>query len=121
VELRIDIDDQGSEAEDLATQTAKLRRTLLELDVDDVRHVTAGPAPDGTRAVDVLAVGSLLVALAKAPQLVSSMAQVLSAWVSTRNGRSVTVEIDGNRLELTGVTRDDQQRMMRLFEREVAD
>lgn len=118
MELRIDIDDKGSEAEDLAAQTAKLRRTLLELDVDDVRHVSTGPAPEGTRAGEVLEIGGLLVALARAPQLASSVAQVLSAWIARRNGRSATVVMDGRRIELHGVTHDDQQRMMRLFERE---
>jgi len=118
VELRIDIDDEGSQAEDLAAQTAKLRRALLELDVDDVRHVSAGPAPEGTRAGEVLEIGGLLVALARAPQLASSVAQVLSAWISRRNGRTVTVEVDGRRIELHGATHDDQQRMLRLFEQE---
>ena len=121
MELRVSISDETDAGdEELAAQTSKLRRNLLELDVEDVRHVSAGPAPEGTRAAEMLEIGSLIVALVRAPQLASSVAQVLSAWISTRNGRGVTVEMEGKSIELTGVAREDQQRMMRLFERQVA-
>jgi hypothetical protein len=120
-QLRILIGERdASDDEEVATQTGRLRRNLLELDVEDVRHVSAGPPPAGARAGDMLEIGTLLVALVRAPHIVSSVAQVLSAWISTRNGRSVTVVLNDERIELSGVARDDQRRMMRLFEREVA-
>ena len=118
--MRILLDTgEDSDAEELASQTARLRRRLLELDVDDVRLASAGPAPDGARGPDALAVGTLLVALAGTPHLLSSVGQVVSGWMSSRNGRAVAVQIGEQRIELTGVTRDDQERMLRLFEQQI--
>jgi hypothetical protein len=119
-QLRISIEDgHASDDEELATQTSRLRRNLLELDVQAVRLVSAGPPPAGARAADVLEIGTLLVAFARTPQVVSAIAQVLSAWIASRGGRSVTVVLNDTRIELAGVARDDQRQMMHLFEREV--
>lgn len=116
-ELRILLQTAGDpDPEELAADTSRLRRRLLELDVDDVRLASAGPAPDGTRAADALAVGTLLVALAGTPHLLSSVGQVLSSWMTSRHGRGVAVQIGENRIELSGVTRDDQERLLRMFE-----
>jgi hypothetical protein len=120
-ELRILLQTEDPDPEDLAADTSRLRRQLLELDVDDVRLATAGPAPDDSRAGDVLEVGTLLVALAGTPHLLSSVGQVLSGWMSSRHGRAVAVQIGENRIELTGASRDDQERMLRLFEQQVED
>jgi hypothetical protein len=116
-QLRISIEDgHAPDDEELATQTSWLRRNLLELDVQAVRQDSAGPPPAGARAGEVLEVGTLLVAFARTPQIVSAIAQVLSAWIASRRGRSVTVVLNDTRIELGGVAHDDQRQMMRLFE-----
>jgi Effector Associated Constant Component 1 len=107
---------EGSDDEELAAHTSKLRRRLLELDVDDVRHATTGPPPEGARAAGMVEVGTLLVALAGTPHLLASVGQVLSSWMSSRHGRGVAVQIGGDRIELSGITRDDQERLLMMFE-----
>jgi hypothetical protein len=121
-ELRIILHtgEQSDDAE-LASHTSKLRRRLLELDVDDVRLSSAGEPPEGTRSAGMLEVGTLVVALAGTPHLLSSVGGVLSSWMSSRHGRSVAVQIGESRIELSGITREDQERLLHTFERQVGE
>jgi hypothetical protein len=60
LDLQVDL---GPEApvEEVAEATLQLRRDLLELDVDAVELARAGEPPPGTRAVDFIALGALVV------------------------------------------------------------
>jgi len=116
-ELRIELQmDDAADAQERASDTAKLRRCLLELDVHSVTLPSAGPAPDGTRAAGTMEIGALIVALAGSPSLISSVGQVLSGWISSRNDRGAVVQFGDRRIELTGISRDDQMSLLRMFE-----
>ncbi|MDF2265019.1 hypothetical protein P2Q00_06115 [Streptomyces coacervatus] len=41
----------------------QLRADIAELDIESVRVVAAGPAPDGAKGADAVAVGAIVVAL----------------------------------------------------------
>jgi hypothetical protein len=116
-ELRVSVQlGDDADPEELAATTSKLRRQLLQLDVEDV-SLPAAAAPEGARAADAVEVGVLVVALVRSPGVVASIGQVLSTWISARSQRSAVVHVEDRRIELTGVTRDDQARMLALFER----
>jgi hypothetical protein len=55
--------ERGAEPERLEQQSSSLRRELLELDVDDVALRGEGAPPEGSRGIDLVAVGELLVAM----------------------------------------------------------
>jgi hypothetical protein len=57
--LRIETDAEA-EAEELATLAVQLRQELLELDIESAEPATAGPAPPGTRAGELLTAGTLI-------------------------------------------------------------
>ena len=52
-----------ADAEEVAEATLQLRRELLDLDVEAVELPRAGKAPPGTRAVELAALGALLVTI----------------------------------------------------------
>jgi hypothetical protein len=104
-----------ADAEAVDSLTNQLRRQLLELDVDSVVPVTAGEAPPGTRAADVVLLGSLLVTLAKSPELFKALGGVLQSWLGARPARSVELQIDGDTLKVSGVSSDEQQRLIQVF------
>lgn len=58
----------GPEAEDeeVAEATSQLRRELLELDIGGVERARAGDPPSGTTAIELVALGTLLVNVAAA-------------------------------------------------------
>ena len=100
------------EADELEELTRQLQRELTDLEVDAVELVRAGEPPPGTRAVDVLAVGSLLVTLARSSGVLSAVVGAVQSWVAGPRQRSVKLELDGDTLEVTGLTSADQQRLI---------
>jgi hypothetical protein len=64
------------DAEEIAEATLRLRHELLDLDVDAVEVPGAGEPPPGSRAVDVAALGALLVHLADPEMLAGVVAAV---------------------------------------------
>jgi hypothetical protein len=115
IAVRVDV-DEGSDDEELDRLTGRLRRELLELDVDDVRRPAGGDAPEGARGIDVAALGQLLVSLASAPAVLRGVASAIGAWVErSASVGSVVVELDGEKMEVTGRLSDDQRRLVDLW------
>jgi hypothetical protein len=99
-----------ADSEEVAEVTAQLRHELLDLDVDAVQSARAGTPPPGTRAVDLAALGALVVTITQADVLTAVVATVQS-WVAGGQQRSVKLELDGDVLELTGVSSREQRRL----------
>lgn len=101
-----------ADAEELDALVAQLRRELLELDVESVERARGGPAPAGARAVDVLALGTLLVSLIDPATVLPAVVGAVEVWLSGRRQRSVKLELDGDILEVTGLSSKDQRRLI---------
>lgn len=116
-ELRLQISEEGADAERLATLTGYLRAELLQLDVEDVTVPRAGEAPPGARVVDVAAVCALVVALGKSAEVLRSVVSAIGDWLrrGEETGRTVRLELGGDVLELSQASTADQERLMELF------
>jgi hypothetical protein len=99
-----------AEAEEVAEATLQLRRELLDLDADTVELPRAGDAPPGTRAVELAALGALLVTAAR-PQLLGSVVAAVRSWVAGSPQGSIKLELGGDVVELTGVSSAEQRRL----------
>jgi hypothetical protein len=99
-----------AEAEEVAEATLQLRRELLELDVEAVDLARGGEPPPGSRAVEFVALGTLIVSLAKSGVLASAVGAIRS-WVEGHPQRTIKLEVDGDVLELTGVSSKEQRRL----------
>ncbi len=111
LELSVDLDPDADEDE-LDRLARSLRAELLELDVDAVERVAAGPAPDGARAVEAIALGSLVVRLARTSEGLASLVRTMRAWVGVHRDRRVRVELDGDVLELTAASDAERERLI---------
>ena len=98
------------DADEVAQATLQLRRELLDLDVDAVEVPGAGEPPPGSRAVDVAAVGALVVNLADS-QLLAAVVAAVRSWLAGSSRRSIKLELGGDALELTGVSSREQRRL----------
>ena len=98
------------DADEVAQATLQLRRELLDLDVDAVEAVGAGEPPPGSRAVDVAALGALMVNLAD-PQLLAAVVATVRSWLVGSSRRSIKLQLGGDALELTGVSSSEQRRL----------
>ena len=112
--ITVRVHDELAEPDEVAALAAGLRREILDLDVTAAGSVPAGPAPAGTRAVDLEALGAILVTIAESPVL-AAVVSAVTAWLTGRRQRSVTLEIDGDVLELTGIPSDEQRRLARTW------
>lgn len=98
------------DADEVAQATLQLRRELLDLDVDAVEMPKTGEAPQGSRAVDLTALGALAVNMAES-QLLTAVIATIRSWLTASSRRGIKLELDGDVLELTGVSSSDQRRL----------
>jgi hypothetical protein len=116
-ELRVRVAEEGADAERLDAVTSYLRNDLVQLDVEDVAALPAGPPPPGARALDAGVIGGLLVTLGNSAEGLRSVVTVIRDWLRRGDGvrRSVRLELDGDALELSEASAYDQERLIRLF------
>jgi hypothetical protein len=116
-ELRLQLAEEGADAERLAALTGYLRGELLQLDVDDVTALQAGEPPPGSRGFDVATVGALLIALGQSAEGLRSVVAAIRDWLRRGEGtqRTVRLELDGDALELSQASTADQAQLIELF------
>jgi hypothetical protein len=101
-----------TDTEELAELTQQLRGELLELNVEAVDLARAGEAPERAKAGDPVTWGALLVALTASGGVLITLINTLQSWLTRHERRSVTLEIDGDKLEVTGISSEEQQRLI---------
>ncbi len=116
-ELRLQLSEDGADAERLDGLTGFLRQELLQLDVENVAAMRAGEPPPGARVFDVAAVGGLIVTLGRSAGGLRAVVSAIRKWLARGDGirRTIRLEIDGDVLELSEATATDQERLVGLF------
>ena len=116
-DLRLQLSEEGADAERLAALTGYLRSELLQLDVEDVKPLPGGEPPPGARGFDAATVGALMIALGQSAEGLRSVVSVIKGWLrrSDGAGRAVRLEIGGDALELSQASTADQERLIELF------
>ncbi len=116
-QLRLQLSEEGADAERLDALTGYLRRELVQLDVEDVAALRADEAPAGSRAFEIAAVGGLLVTLGHSAEGLRSVVAAIREWLRRGDGtrRTIRLELDGDALELSEASAADQDRLIGLF------
>jgi len=115
--LRVQITEEGADAEQVTVLARYLRAELLRLDVEEVTAVEAGGPPPGTRGSEVSVAGGLIVAIGQAADSLRSVILTIRDWLRRGEGagRVVRLEMDGDKLELSQASAADQERLLELF------
>jgi hypothetical protein len=87
-ELLIELSLEGGEAAELARQ---LRGEVEELNVHAVEEVSLGAAPEGTKALDMAAIGQMAVTLA--PTIIPPLFDLLKSWVERKPSTPVKIRV----------------------------
>ena len=114
--LRIEVGlEPDAEAAELDDATLQLRRDLLQLDVDGIERATAGSPPPGTRSVEAAVLGTLVVTVAR--EVVEAVVKAAANWLGRRRNpsESLTLELDGDSIEITNPSAEDQRRLIEVF------
>jgi hypothetical protein len=88
--------------EEVDQVTRQLLEDLRQMEIDSADLVSAGPAPDGTKAVDPVTLGAIAVAVL--PTLLPKVVDFVQAWSQRGQGRSVKFKgkIGGQAIEFEG-------------------
>ncbi len=116
-ELKIEILDPEADDKELNELTESLRQDLLALDVDSVSRPRLAPAPEGSKGLDVAAVGAILVALKSSVDVATQVVSAVRSWMHRTKGSTQTLKLtmNGQTLELSSATVDQQQQLLDAF------
>ena len=101
-----------NEPEELATATQQLRNAILETDVHSAELVSSGEAPKGARVADPVTLGALLIAFGASGGVFAKLIDTINDWVGKGDKRSVTLEIAGDKLTMTGVSKVEEKQLI---------
>ena len=98
---------EGADDQELDEHRLNLQRELNEVDgVDRVDQISAGQAPENARAIDLVVIGALAVALKKSGAF-DAIVSVLKTWIESGNRRKEKRKVvikrpNGTMLEFDG-------------------
>ena len=115
--LAIELSEAGSDPARLDELTARLRNELLDLDVDDVQRASGGVAPEGSRAIELAAIGALLVTMEQSEAIVAKVVNTIREWLKRdpEPTRAVKVTLGDRTIELTAASSEQQDRLVAAF------
>ncbi|WP_399886280.1 hypothetical protein ACGH7X_17500 [Streptomyces sp. BBFR51] len=88
----------------------QLREMLLRQRVEQVGPAGTKTAPSGSKAGDLVVVGTLIVTLA--PAVLKAVVATVQAWSERAAGRSALLVLGEDSLELNGLSGREQQRLI---------
>jgi hypothetical protein len=104
-----------TDAEELAKLAGRLRAELLDLDVDAVQLPAREEGPPDSKGVGQVAAGELVVRLATTTEVFMSLIKGVRSWLGRNRVRSVKLTLDGDALEVSGVSSAEQDRLIDLW------
>jgi hypothetical protein len=104
-----------TDAEEIAQLVGRLRAELLDLDVDAVQRPVRMEAPEDSKGAGLLAVSELVVGLVASPEVLVSIIGGVRSWLGRNRARSVKLTLDGDALEVSGVSSAEQDRLIDLW------
>jgi len=115
--LSVQLTEQGSDPERLDELTSRLREELLQLPVDDVEKVSEGDAPEGTRGLEIAAIGALLVTLQQSGPAISGVINTIREWLKRdpEPTRAVKITLGDRTIDLTAASSEQQDRLVAEF------
>jgi hypothetical protein len=114
LELRVQLElDPAAGADEIEARALQLRNELLDLDVNDVRQPSVGQAPEGAKGVEVVLLGTLVVTAGR--EAVKAVVHAVGEWLGRNRVRKVKLEMEGETLELSTASREEQLRLIEMF------
>jgi membrane-associated two-gene conflict system component 1 (EACC1) len=115
--LSVQLTEEGSDPERLDELTSRLRQELLQLPVDNVEKVSEGTAPEGTRGLEIAAIGALLVTLQQSGPAISGVINTIREWLKRdpEPTRAVKITLGDRTIDLTAASSEQQDQLVAEF------
>jgi len=113
LDLTVSIPD--STDEELDDVTRRLATELRDLDVESVKLLTTGEAPEGTKGLDSVAIGAI--AISVLPSMLSTLFEHLLSWSLQGRGRTIKFKgwVANQQIEFEG-SFDEMQKLVAFLE-----
>ena len=113
LDLTVSISD--STDEELDDVTRRLATELRDLDVESVKLLTTGEAPEGTKGLDSVAIGAI--AISVLPSMLSTLFEHLLSWSLQGRGRTIKFKgwVANQQIEFEG-SFDEMQKLVAFLE-----
>jgi len=102
--------------QELEESTRLLHDELSELKyVDSIEYTKNKDAtiPEGSKGIEgIMEVGSLLVTLATSSGVLEGITGTIQSWMQRTGQQKITMEINGDKLEITGITSGNQDKLV---------
>lgn len=99
--------DAGADDQETAVLAERLRAELADFEFE-VGGLGLAAEP-GAKAVDPVSISALVVALAASGGALTTLVEAVQAWLLRSSARRVVLELDGDRLELDGVSSQERR------------
>jgi hypothetical protein len=110
--LRVSVSEPSADGPEIERITHRLRRELLDLEVEDVQPAVAGDAPAGAKGIELLQLGTLLVTLVKSGGMLSQVADLVRSWVTRNDSLQVSLEVGDAKLTVTGASAAERSQLI---------
>ncbi|MFF8672577.1 hypothetical protein [Streptomyces sp. NPDC015242] len=103
-----------TDEDELFRLSTRLRRSLLDLDVADVRLARfSGDVAPGAKSTELIAAGTVVVTATSF--VLRQVLQLADTWLKNRPVRGIKVELDGRTLELSDASAVERERLIDAF------
>lgn len=111
-DIRVEFVQGGLDADpsDIDALTRALRAEILQVEeVDRVELASAGPAPEGSKGLDITAIGSLVVGVTPGVRAVVKVIEVVRNWMAGRSPSTPPLQMTIGDKSITVVADKEQQ------------
>jgi len=113
IELELEIQATDTDANELNKMARNLREEVYQsTKVESISLLKIGPAPDGSKAGEAEAIGTLAVQVL--PAVLPGLFSLVQDWVARGRGRTIKFKYDG--MEFEG-SREDLEKILEKIER----
>ncbi|MFD7445194.1 hypothetical protein [Streptomyces sp. NPDC059909] len=119
IEVLLDITpDPELDPEAAERPLRRLRAEIAELDVESVRPVPVGAAPEGAKGTDPVTLGAIIVALSASGGVFTALVETLRDWLTRQSARHrVSLTVDGDTIELEHASDAERQQLIDAYVR----
>lgn len=115
ISFYISVSCLDADNEDIEKLTRELNEELNELDyIESIEVVQTGTLPKGAKGVSI-DVGTLLIKMAEFGGI-SALITILGTWLGRDKSRVLKLQIGDKSLELTGLSKIEQQELIHWFQ-----
>jgi len=90
-DLKLELVVEGGDTSEVDKLARELKMEIENLDIEAVENVSAGPVPEGAKAMDWLVVGQMVVTLA--PTVIPPLFELLRSWIERKPSTPVKIRI----------------------------